>query len=162
MNQPVRSLKVVLASRQRKARRIEADVVAQRRRVLQAQAQHADRLQQVQRCRDDEHQLALRMVELTRSGFSVSALLTMEQVQDSLAEKTTAAQKETEQSRAVVDKQKQALEDLTRQLARNRKQVDVVEERIVCLVEQASLELEDAQAEDVEEAAVAAAAVARR
>jgi Bacterial type III secretion protein (HrpB7) len=162
MNQPVRSLKVVSASRQRKGRRIEADIVAQRRRLQDAQAQHADRLQQVQRCEEDERRLQQRIALLKQGGFSISALLAMEQVEDTLAAKTAAARKETEQSSAQVDKQKQALQALTRQLARNHKQVEFVEERIVYLVEQSNLQEEDAQAEETEETAAAAASMAAR
>jgi hypothetical protein len=160
MSQPTRALKIVAASRQRRGQRIEAAVVAQRRKLHDAQAVHANTAKQVVRCEDDEHKLAAHRAEVTGSGFSIAAMLAMEQMQVDLAQKTVQARAEVATAHKQVLAHKQAVDDLVLQLARNRRQIDVVEDKVVSLVAHAQQEAEDAEADEIEEGAAASLAAA--
>lgn len=157
---PVRPLKTVAASRQRRGRRVEADILAQRRRLTDARNAHRHKLEQVARCEDEEHQLRTRLTQLTGAGFSISSILAMEHLQLDFAHKTLTAQRDADLALKQVEAQQLALNELLHQLARNRRQIEVVEAKIVELTRLAGLAVEDAEAEDIEETGVAGLAMA--
>jgi hypothetical protein len=162
MNQVVRSLKIVAASRQRARKRLEAEMLRLRRKLLDAQTAHNSKCDAAQRCRDDEVRHQARMIELTGAEFSVSTRMALGHLKDVLAGKTANADGAVSASKKLLEAERQALQEMAQQLARNRQQVDVVETRVVELVTQDALDAEDAESEETEEGAAAGLAMRLR
>jgi hypothetical protein len=159
MSDVVRALKVVAASRQRARKRLEAEMLRLRRKLRDAQSEYAAKREAVQLCRNDEDQLATRIAELTESGFSVSARMAMGHLKDVLAGKTANAQTDAAASKKKLGAERAALDQLARQTARNRQQVDMVESKVTELVRQEELDVEDAESDEIEESAAAGLAM---
>ncbi len=162
MNQVVRSLKIVAASRQRARKRLEAEMLRLRRKMLDAQTAHNGKCDSAQRCRDDEVKHQTRMAELTGAGFSVSTRMAMGHMKEVLAGKTAEANALVAASKKLLEAERQALQEMAQQLARNRQQVDVVETKVVELVQQDALEADDAESDETEESAAAGLAMRLR
>jgi hypothetical protein len=162
VNPVVRSLKIVAAARERKRKRLEAEMLRLRRKMLDAQAVHNGKREQAQRCRDDEVKHQNRMVELTGAGFSVSTRMAMSHFKDVLAGKTANADAAVAASEKLLDAERLALQEMAQQVARNRRQVDVVETKVVLLVQQDQLEADDAESDETEESAAAGLAMRLR
>jgi Bacterial type III secretion protein (HrpB7) len=150
-----RTLKLVSSARQRRGRRIEEELLRQRRKLVEAQNLRGQARHAVDARRDDESRLQMRRGEVMGTAFSPHDLMLLDQLQDVLREKTRAAEREADAAhKKVLDEQAVVAETL-QHLMRNRKRVEVIDERVVTIQRDASLQIEEAQAEEVEDAAVA-------
>jgi Bacterial type III secretion protein (HrpB7) len=162
MNQIVRSLKLVAASRHRARKRLEAEMLRLRRKMHDAQSDYVNKCDAVERCREDEVKLHSRIAELMEAEFSISARMAMGHLNEVLAGKTAGAVTAASASKKRLEAERLALAEMAQQLARNRQQVDVVETKVVELIQQEAQEAEDAESDETEEGAAAGLAMRLR
>lgn len=152
-----RALKIVVAARERRGGRLDAELLRQKRRLQTAQASHAQATTTVSSLSQEADQLLLKRDSMLDGPFSTASLLAMDQVHAAALERVRVASEQVAQALSAVEREREAVRDLTQQLARNQRQVDVIKSRIAVLDKAEEEEAEEAEADEVEENALAAA-----
>jgi chromosome segregation ATPase len=152
-----RTLKIVVAARERRRGRLDAEMLRQRRRLQEAQASHSQAVSAVNSLAEEAQQLLAKRDSLLDGPFSTASLLAMDSVHATAMDRVKSASEQVTQALTAVEREREAVRELAQQLARNQRQVDAIKSRIVMLDKADEEAAEEAEAEEVEETALAAA-----
>ena len=152
-----RALKIVVAARERRRERLDTELLRQRRRLQTAQASHAQATSTVSTLSQEAEQVLAKRDSLLDGPFSTASLLAMDSVHAAAMGRVKSASEQVAQALTALERERDAVRELTQQLARNQRQVDVIKSRIAVLDKEEEEAEEEAEADEVEENALAAA-----